>query len=432
MKLVTIEYPEAGVCKLTLSASAEELEAAAQAVYERVREAYTIKGFAKGEANREQIEADRGEHAFWYEAINDVMDRDVPAILEEVVAAEKLSVEGEASFDLISVKKDEGFVACAELALTPELTVNRYTGFTARCVTPEVTDKEVEQYIEGRRRARSELVPHKGPAVKGNTVRISYEGRRNGKPFKGGKAENQELLLGSGRMVPGFEDGILGHKGGEEFDITVTFPVRYPAQELAGKEAVFHIVLHDVCLKQVPALDAELVKKLDPTCGTVDEYRAAVRKRLYDNKHGTAMNRAKGELQLQLANSTEGEVSRMLVERAYTSHMEQLQNLLQMQRMTIDSFLSHHKQTREQFEADMRARAEKSVRLNFALLKVAELEGLVPTAEELDAAIAVSAERVKKSVEEYAATVNRDELCRRMSAERAQSFVVEHSTIEEV
>lgn len=183
MKLVSVETPEKSVCKMTFSASAEELEAASNAVYERTRATYTIKGFAKGEADRAQIEADRGEHTFWYDAINDLMDKDVPALYDAAMAEHGFHAVDEPVYDLVSVKKDEGFVATATTALQPELSLTQTTGFKTECVTPEVTDKEIDAVLERRRAMAAELVPHKGPAVKGNIVHIDYEGLLEGKPF---------------------------------------------------------------------------------------------------------------------------------------------------------------------------------------------------------------------------------------------------------
>ena len=133
MKLVSVETPEKSVCKMTFSATAEELEAASNAVYERTRANYTIKGFEKGEADRAQIEADRGEHTFWYDAINDLMDKDVPALYDAALAEHGFHPVDEPSYDLVSVKKDEGFVATATVALQPELNLTQTTGFVVEC-----------------------------------------------------------------------------------------------------------------------------------------------------------------------------------------------------------------------------------------------------------------------------------------------------------
>ena len=339
MKLVSVETPEKSVCKMTFSASAEELEAASNAVYERTRATYTIKGFAKGEADRAQIEADRGEHTFWYDAINDLMDKDVPALYDAAMAEHGFHAVDEPVYDLVSVKKDEGFVATATTALQPELNLTQTTGFKTECVTPEITDKEIDAVLERRRAMAAELVPHKGPAVKGNIVHIDYEGLLEGKPFNGGTAQNQTLQLGSGRMIPGFEEGILGHKGGEEFDIFVTFPARYHVKDLAGKPVVFKIKLHDVCVRQLPALNSDFAKKA-ANVDTMDEFRAQIRQQLHDNKHAAALNRAKDAILTQLAAAAEGELPSVLVESAYQQEMEQIQQQLQMQRLSLDRYLS--------------------------------------------------------------------------------------------
>ena len=193
MKLVSVETPEKSVCKMTFSATAEELEAASNAVYERTRANYTIKGFEKGEADRAQIEADRGEHTFWYDAINDLMDKDVPALYDAALAEHGFHPVDEPSYDLVSVKKDEGFVATATVALQPELNLTQTTGFVVECVTPAVTDKEIDAVLERRRNAAAELVPHKGPAVKGNVVHMDFEGLLDGVAFQGGTAQNQSV-----------------------------------------------------------------------------------------------------------------------------------------------------------------------------------------------------------------------------------------------
>ena len=382
MKLVSVETPEKSVCKMTFSASPEELEAASNAVYERTRASYTIRGFKKGEADRAQIEADRGEHTFWYDAINDLMDKDVPALYDATMAEHGFVAVDNPVYDLVSVKKDEGFVATATVALQPELNLTKTTGFTAECVTPEVTDKEIDNVLERRRAAAAELVPHKGPAVKGNIVHIDYEGLLEGKPFQGGTAKNQAVQLGSGRMIPGFEEGILGHKAGEEFEVFVTFPNRYHAKDLAGKPVVFKIKLIDVCVRQIPALNSDFAKKV-ANLDTMDELRAQVKQQL------------------------------------------------QMQRLSLDRYLSQIHETRESFTAKVRSSAEKTARVHMALLQIAQQENLVPTEEDIDKALAARAERAKKTLEEIKEKSDIPAMRRNEGIRKAADWVIEHSTIED-
>ncbi len=430
MKLVSVETPEKSVCKMTFSASAEELETASNAVYERTRASYTIKGFAKGEADRAQIEADRGEHTFWYDAINDLMDKDVPALYDAAMAEHGFKAVDDPVYDLVSVKKDEGFVATATTALQPELNLTQTTGFKAECVTPAVTDKESDNILERRRQAAAELVPHKGPAVKGNIVHIDYEGSIDGKAFGGGSAKNQTLQLGSGRMIPGFEDGILGHKGGESFDINVTFPANYHVKDLAGKPAVFKINLIDVCVRQLPALNSDFAKKIGKV-DTMDEFRAQIKQQLYDGKHAGAMNRAKDQILTQLANAAEGDLPSVLIETTYQQEMERVQQQLQMQRMSLDRYLSQIHQTRESFTSAVRTAAEKNTRARMALLQIAQNENLVPTEEEIDQKLQERADRTKKTLDEIKANTNVEAMRRNEGIRRAADYVIEHSTIEE-
>ena len=430
MKLVSVETPEKSVCKMTFSATAEELETASNAVYERTRDTYTIKGFEKGEADRAQIEADRGEHTFWYDAINDLMDQDVPALYDAAMKEHGFVAVDEPTYDLVSVKKDEGFVATATVALQPELKLNQISGFVVECITPEITDKEIDAVLERRRHAAAELVPHKGPAVKGNVVHMDFEGYMDGKAFPGGTAQNQSVQLGSDRMIPGFEEGILGHKAGDEFEINVTFPANYRAKDYAGKAATFKIKLHDVCVRQLPAMNSDFAKKAG-NVDTMEEFREKVRKQLYDGKHGGALNRAKDHVLEKLAEATEGELPSVLVENTYEQQMQNLQQQLQMQRMGLNTYLSQIHQTREAFTARMHEGAEKTTRARMALLQIAQQEGFYPTEEDIDKILAERAEHSKKSFEEIKSKANIALMQRNEAVRRAADWVIEHSTIEE-
>lgn len=430
MKLEKLEYPEKYVAKMTFSATPAELEEASQAVYERTRESYTVKGFEKGQADRAAIETERGEHVFWYDAINDVMDRDVAGLIEQAVKENGLTTMGEPSYDLVSVKKDEGFVATATVSLKPELVLGTYTGFSVKAQPSAVTEKEIDRQLERNQNANAELVSHKGPAVKGNIAVIDYKGTLDGEAFAGGEAKDQKLTLGQGRMIPGFEEGILGHKAGDEFDIDVTFPANYQAKQLAGKKAVFHIVLHDVCVRQLPALNADFAKKVGKV-DTMEAYRAAIREQMETGRRNSAMGHARTEI-LNLAGAAgEGELPSPLIEEEYNSQMQQLQFQLQMMRMSLAQYLQQVRQSKDEFFAKVREGAERSLRGRLTMELIAAKEGLVPTDEELDKELAERAERVKKPLDEYMKGVDKEKVRMAMARTRASNFVVEHSTIEE-
>ena len=393
MKLVSVETPEKSVCKMTFSATAEELEAASNAVYERTRASYTIKGFAKGEADRAQIEADRGEHTFWYDAINDLMDRDVPALYEAAMAEHGFKAVDEPSYDLVSVKKDEGFVATATTPLQPELNLTQTTGFHVECVTPAVTDKEIDAVLERRRNAAAELVPHKGPAVKGNIVHIDYEGQMDGQPFKGGSAKNQTLQLGSSRMIPGFEEGILGHKGGEEFDIFVTFPTRYHVKDLAGKPAVFKCKVHEVKESIKPELDDEFAKDVSEF-DTLDALKNDIRERFTKSREEQNERAFESSaVQLAAANMT-CNVPACMIDEQVDHQIEQFAYQLQSQGMKMEDYTKMIGGDLSSLRQSMRPMAEQTVRSDILLSEIARAENLEVTDEEVE-------EELKKLAEQY-------------------------------
>lgn len=428
MKLEKLVYPEKYVVEMTFAADATELETAAQAVYERTRGDYTVQGFEKGQADRAAIEAEKGEHVFWYDAINDVMDAQVQDLIDAVAKENDFTFVTAPTYDLVSVNKEDGFVATATVALRPEMTLTRAEGFTAKCVPIPVQEKEVDAQIERARSANVDLVPHKGPAVKGNIAVVDYQGSVDGKLFEGGATKNAEIALGAGRMIPGFEEGILGHSAGEEFDVTVTFPIHYGAKNLAGKEAVFHIVLHSVNVRQIPALNADFAKKVGGV-DTMEEYRAKVRSELEASRHEAAMQIARMQLLDQLGQACEGELPTPLVEAAYQKKMNQFQLQLQMMRTTLGQFLQNTRRTKEEFDKDLRERAESEVRISFALEQLAKAKELYPTQEELSAEMEVRAKHANKTVKEYMVLPAAKNLRQTMAMERARAYVLEHSII---
>lgn len=428
MKLIRTENPERFVTVFTFAADAAELEAACQAVYERSRSNIQIEGYAQGEADRAAIEAANGETFFWYEAINDCMEREVPALLEAALAENGLEPVDEPGYELLHASKEEGFTATAAVVTEPEVTMHRYTGFTATCRPNPVSEQDVEHFIQRRRAALAELHPHQGPAVKGNIAVLTYVGFVDGKMFEGGKAAKQQIQLGAGRMIPGFEEGILGHKAGDSFEIKVTFPADYGAAALAGKEAVFQAHLDDVCVRRMPALNSDFARRAGKA-DSMEAYRAAVRAQLEAMRKENAMGRARTEILRLLSEELEGSLPHRLTESAFMAQLNQMQEQLAMMRKTLDDYLRETGRSREEVLAELRAAAEKQVRVRIALFRIARLENLEPTEADIDAEISTQAARQGKTIAQYTAEVSRRAVRRGISSARAAEFVIAHSTI---
>ena len=188
-------------------------------------------------------------------------------------------------------------------------------------------------------------------------------------------------------MIPGFEEGILGHQAGDEFDMKVTFPATYHAKDLAGKEATFKVKVHDVCVRQLPALNSDFAKKAGKV-DTMEEYRAQIHDQLAARKRTTALNRARNQIIAMLAEASKGDLPGILVENAYHNEMQSIQQQLQMQRMSLDKYLGQVHQTRDEFKATVHKMAEQNARARMALLQIAGEENLIPTDAELDAQLA--------------------------------------------
>ena len=417
---------ENGAAKVTIEIARDEFQTALDKAYAKIRKDIMIPGFRKGKAPRKFVERMYGSQVFYEDAVNEIF----PEIYEAAIVKQELKAVGQPSVTDMQTPEDGSVVLTVSTELYPEVTLGEYKGIEVPKREVKVEESEVDAEVNrmAERNARIETVDR--AAQMGDTVVIDFEGFEGGKPFQGGSAQNQTLQLGSGRMIPGFEDGILGHKGGEEFEITVNFPVHYHVKDLAGKPAVFKIKLLDVCVRQLPALNSDFAKKVGKV-DTMEEFREQVRKQLYDGKHSSALNRAKDQILTQLAAAAEGELPSVLVESTYQHEMENIQQQLQMQRLSLDRYLSQIHQTRENFTANVHTAAEKNTRARMALLQIAQNENLVPTEEEINKNLQERADRAKKTLEEVKANVNVPLMQRNEAIRRAADWVIEHSTIEE-
>ena len=417
---------ENGKAKVVVEIDKPEFEQALNKAYAKCRKDIMLPGFRKGKAPRKMVESMYGATVFYEDAVNEIF----PEIYTTAIVDQQLKAVGSPSVSNMDTPDEGGVVLTIETELYPEVTLGQYKGIEVPKREVKVEESEVDAEVNrmAERNARIETVDR--AAQMGDTVVIDFEGFEGGKPFQGGSAQNQTLQLGSGRMIPGFEDGILGHKGGEEFEINVTFPARYHVKDLAGKPVVFKIKLIDVCVRQLPALNSDFAKKVGKV-DTMEAFREQVRKQLHDGKHASALNRAKDQVLTQLASAAEGELPSVLVESTYQQEMQNIQQQLQMQRMSLDRYLSQIHQTRENFTANVHAAAEKNTRARMALLQVAQNEGLVPTDEEITKNLQERADRTKKTLEEVKASANIPAMQRSEAIRRAADWVIEHSTIEE-
>ena len=382
----TVTKLEGSKVKLTIEMTEEALEAGIRREYPRAAKRYNIPGFRKGKAPRKVIENAYGPLVF----LEDGFDSAYPALYEEAVKEHDIkpidnpAIEIEAVRMLGAEDLPEGVAIrfFATVPVMPEVTLGQYKGIEVEKPEYNVTDEAVDSEIEKARRERARLVVVERPVENGDTVNLNYSGSVDGVKFDGGTAEEQELRIGSGAFIPGFEEQLVGMSIGEDKDITVTFPSEYHAPELAGKEAVFAIHINDISVEELPELNDDFAKDASDF-ETVEEWRNSERKKLEE----TAAQRAATEFENRAieaaAANCEVEIPEILIERETDRMVEDFARMLSQQGLSIDMYMQFSGSDKEALRASYREPAEKNVRIRMMFEKLIEVEGIKATDEEI-------------------------------------------------
>ncbi|HIQ59805.1 MAG TPA: trigger factor [Candidatus Merdivicinus intestinavium] len=395
MSLVSKNNTATNKFELEFTVSPEEFEKACQKVYQRRVKKIEIPGFRKGKAPRKTIEKLYGEGFFYEEAVNDLY----PGAVQEAVKESELEIVCPPEVEVTEVSHEKGVTFKAICTVKPEVTVKDYKGIKAAKEVKEVTDEDVNAEIDRMRdRNGRTITVEDRPAQNGDTVVIDFEGFMDGVAFEGGKGEKFSLTLGSGQFIPGFEDQVVGHSTGEEFDINVTFPEEYHAENLKGKPAVFKIKLHEINAKELPEADDEFAKDASEF-DTLDELKADIRKKLEDANERTASNEFENKLIDTVIENMEGEIPTEMYEVRIDEMVRDFEYRLQSQGMSLDLYLQYTGMNRTSFRKTFEAQAQRQVKIRLALEKIVEMENIVPTEEEVNKEYERLAEGYKMDVE---------------------------------
>ena len=424
MKLVKNEKLEKSMVELQFAVDAETFKAAVEKAYKRESKKYNVPGFSKGKAPRHVIERMYGADIFHYDAINDLFPEQYEAAVKEA----GLEVVGAPEVDVVSSSLEDGVVLKAVVPVKPEVSVGSYTGLKAIKNLTVVEDADVDAEIQRMQDRNARLVTREGNAENGDTADLDFEGFVDGAPFEGGKAEHYSLVLGSGSFIPGFEDQVVGHAAGDEFDVNVTFPEEYGAKELAGKPAVFKIKLHEVKTKELPALDDEFAKDVSEY-DTLDELKASIRKGMEERNEQQASLQVENDLVDQVVETLEGEIPQTM----YDSRLDELVNdfayRLQQQGLKLEQYLQYMGQTMETFRASYKEQAEKQVKIRLALEAVAAKENIVASDEDFNAEVKRIAEQYKMEEEKVRELVSEQAVKADLAVNKAIDFIKEKADI---
>ena len=366
--------------ELEITVERETFAAAVDAAYRKNVQNINIPGFRKGKAPRALVEKMYGKGIFYEDAINACL----PTAYEEAAKESKLDIVGQPQFDVVSAD-DEGLVLKAIVFVKPDVKIENYLGIEVEKKVAEVTEEMVDEEITRtrERNARTKDVTDRA-AKDGDSVNINFDGSVDGVPFDGGKAENFDLKLGSGQFIPGFEEQIVGHEIGDEFDVNVTFPADYHAENLAGKASVFKVKLNGIKETELPAADDEFAKDVSEF-DTFAEYKADVQAKIQERNEKAAENEFEEKLIDALIEKLEADIPEVMFEEETDNFVRDYENRMRMQGLDLATYFKYTGMTIETLKEQLRPQAEKQVKVRLALEKIAKLEKLTVSAKEVEA-----------------------------------------------
>ncbi len=396
MSLTNTNKTAANTYELEVEISAEKFEEGVQKAFLRAKNKINVPGFRKGKAPRKIIEREYGEGVFYEDAVNLLY----PQAVDEAVAEAGLDLVDRPSVDVTEVSKEQGVKMKVTCTTRPEVAVKDYLGIEAEKVVNAVTDEDVDKEIERLREKNVRIIDvDDRPAKDGDIVVIDFEGFKDGVAFEGGKAEKFELTLGSGQFIPGFEEKVVGHSIGEEFDIDVTFPEDYNSEELKGAACVFKIKLHEIKGKELPEFDDEFVKDTSEF-DTVEEFKADIKTKLEKEAEEKADSDFEQKIFDTVVDNMEAEIPDCMYENRAREMAQELQSRLSSQGISFDMYCQITGQKPDDIIKTFKTQAEPQVKLRLALEKIVELENITATDEEAEEEIKKIADNYKMEVDE--------------------------------
>ncbi|MGN0654497.1 MAG: trigger factor [Oscillospiraceae bacterium] len=425
MSLVSNNKLENNKYEMTFEINAEDFEKAVNAAFMRAKNSISVPGFRKGKAPRKMVEKLYGENAFYEDAVNYAVPEEIEKAAEEnglvLVTRPEITVD--------AVSKDEGVKFKAVIITKPEVSISDYLGIEVKKPDNTVTDDDIDNELNTLRNRNARLVSVDDRAAQsGDIAVLDFEGFKGDVAFEGGKAENYELELGSGQFIPGFEDQVIGHKVDEEFDINVTFPETYHVDDLKGQPVVFKIKLHEIKVKELPEVDDEFIK--DTTeFESLDEYKNDLKTKLADRKAKQADEEVESAVLDAVISKLEADIPEVMYENKINELVSDFGYRVKAQGMDLDIYLQYMGMTMEGFKEGFKDRATMEVKLRLALEKIAELENIEVSDEELEEEYKRLAEIYRVSLKEAKKHIPAEGLRMDLKVGKASKLVREKAVI---
>ena len=402
--MASFEKLEGNKVKLGMTISAEDFDKAVDKAYIKLRKTITVPGFRKGHAPKGVIEKAYG----WYVFVDDAFDEAYPAVYEAAVKEHDVKPVDRPDITILSAEKGEDVAFEAVVTVMPEVSLGQYKGIEVEKQEYNVTDEMVNAEIERERENVASMIDVERPIENGDEVELDYSGTVDGVKFEGGTAEHQTLVIGSGMFIPGFEEQMIGMNVGEEKDLNVKFPDEYHSDELKGKDAVFHVKVHAVRVKELPEADDEFAKDVSEF-NTIAELRDHKKEELEKK----AMNEAKAKkendvIEKAVANATV-DIPDVMIDRQADRMLNDIRYRLSMQGISLEDYCKYTGTKTEVMKAEMKNEAERRVKTQLVLDAIMKAEGIKAENDEVEKKIDEYCAQFDDKAEEFKAKLNEDD-----------------------
>ena len=419
-----VEKLEKNMAKLTIEVSAEDLDKAMEKAYQKQKSRISLPGFRKGKAPRKMIESMYGKGVFMEDAVNSL----VPQEYSKAIADCDLEIVSQPEINVTQMEPGKALIFTADVATKPEVTLGDYKGVEVPKTEIAVTDEEVDAEVkkEQDKNSRTVVVEDRA-AANGDITTIDFEGFVDGVAFDGGKGSDYALTLGSGTFIPGFEDQLVGANTGDHVEVKVTFPEEYQAKELAGKEAVFQCDVKKIETKEVPELDDEFAKDVSEF-DTLAEYKEDVKKNLTEKKEKEARTAKENAAVDKAIENAQMDIPELMTKTECRQMMDDFSRRMQQQGLSMEQYFQFTGQSMDKMMEDMKPQALKRIQTRLVLEKVAEVENIQPSEEEITEEIQKMADAYKMEADKIREAIGEDgieQLKKDLSVQKAVTLIAD-------
>lgn len=421
-----VEKLEKNMAKLTIEASAEDLEKAIEQAYQKQKKQISIPGFRKGKVPRQMVEKMYGKEVFYEDAANalipDAYDKALEECEEDIVSSPKIEVT--------QIEAGKPFIFTATVALKPEVKLGKYKGVKVDKIDTAVTEEEINAEIDRERENNARNITVEDRPVKdGDITTLDFEGFVDGVAFEGGKGENYPLTIGSGAFIPGFEEQLVGAEIGKEVEVKVTFPEDYQAENLKGKDAVFKCTVKEIKEKQLPELDDEFASEVSEF-ETLAEYKEDIKKNLEEKKAKDAKN-AKEDAAIKAAvEDSEMEIPEAMLETQQRQMVDEFAQRITMQGLSMEQYFQFTGTNYQQMVEQVKPQAEERIKSRLVLEAIAKAENIEVTEEDYDKELETMAEVYQMEldkVKELMGEREKKNIMQDLAVRKAAEFVTENA-----